>query len=54
MAKKNKGNIQKTLLLRGDIYKKQGNISAAKEEYQKAVFYNINMKAAQDALASVE
>src|SRR5690606_4619877 len=27
-------------LLRGEIYKKQGNMLAAKQEFEKAVFYN--------------
>lgn len=40
-------------LIRGDIYLKQGNREAAKSEFEKAVFYNKNLKAAQDALNSV-
>lgn len=40
-------------LIRGEIYKKQGNVEAAKEEFQKAVQYNINLKAAQLALNSI-
>jgi len=40
-------------LIRGDIYKKQGNLEAAKEEYEKAVFYNKNLKKAIASLSSV-
>lgn len=36
-------------MIRGNIYKKQGNLAAAKSEYEKAVFYNINLKSAQVA-----
>lgn len=52
----NTGNraFSELYLIRGDIYKKQGNKQAAKSEYEKAVFYNVGMKAAKDALASVE
>jgi tetratricopeptide (TPR) repeat protein len=41
-------------ILRGEIYKKQGNIEAAKSEFEKAVFYNKNLKEAQDLLQSVQ
>lgn len=41
-------------VLRGNIYNKQGNKEAAKAEYEKAVYYNKNLKEAQDALASIE
>lgn len=37
-------------LIRGEIYKKQGNIPKAKEEFIKVVQYNINLKSAQEAL----
>lgn len=40
-------------LLRGRIYVKQGNIEAARIEFEKAVFYNVNLKEAQEALDSV-
>lgn len=40
-------------ILRGDVYKRQGNLKAAKTEYEQAVFYNKNLKAAQDALNSI-
>ena len=40
-------------MLRGNIYKNQGNIEAARSEFQKAVFYNVNLKPAQEALSSV-
>lgn len=37
-------------LLRGEIYKLQGDIAAARVEFEKAVKYNIHMKRAQEAL----
>lgn len=40
-------------LLRGNIYKIQGDKQAAKDEYEKAVFYNKNLIEAQTALNSV-
>ncbi len=40
-------------LIRGDIYLKQGEVDAAKAEFEKAVFYNINLKEAQEKLKSV-
>lgn len=39
--------------LRGNIYKKQDNLEAAKAEYEKAVYYNSNYKEAQLALQSL-
>lgn len=40
-------------ILRGKIYQKQGDLEAARLEFEKAVFYNVNLKEAQVALASV-
>lgn len=40
-------------LLRGESYKGRGNIEAAKNEFEKALLYNSNLKSAQEALASV-
>lgn len=40
-------------IIRGDIYKNQGNLEMAKEEYQKAVFYNNQLEEAQSALRSI-
>ena len=40
-------------IIRGNIYKNQGNIEAARAEYQKGIFYNSNLKAAKDALAYI-
>lgn len=37
-------------VIRGDIYKEQGNIEGARQEYETALFYNRNLKAAQDKL----
>ena len=41
-------------IIRGEIYKKQGNKEAAKSEFEKAVYYNKNLKSAQEALQSVQ
>lgn len=40
-------------LIRGNIYKNQGKRQAARAEFEQAVFYNQNLKAAHDTLASV-
>jgi tetratricopeptide (TPR) repeat protein len=40
-------------ILRGNVYKRQGNKEAAKQEYEKAVFYNSNLNAASSDLASL-
>ncbi|MEX2013108.1 MAG: C39 family peptidase, partial [Candidatus Levyibacteriota bacterium] len=40
-------------LIRGEIYKKQGNTELARAEFEKAVFYNVNLKSAQEALNSL-
>jgi len=40
-------------LIRGEIYLKQGNIAAAKSEFQKAALYNKNLKSAQEAIKKV-
>jgi tetratricopeptide (TPR) repeat protein len=40
-------------LIRGEIYQKQGNIAAAKTEFEKAVYYNRNLKAAREKLGSL-
>ncbi len=40
-------------ILRGNVYNKQGNKEAARAEYEKAVFYNNNLKEAKEALKSV-
>ncbi len=39
-------------ILLGDIDRKQGNLQAAKTEFQNAVFYNTNLRAARVALDS--
>ena len=51
----NNGNraFSELYLVRGRIYVKQGNIDAAKAEFEKAVYYNINLKEAQEALDSL-
>ncbi|MBI2597065.1 prolyl oligopeptidase family serine peptidase [Candidatus Daviesbacteria bacterium] len=40
-------------ILRGKIYQKQGNIEAARNEFEKAVYYNKSLKDAQQALNSI-
>jgi len=40
-------------LLKGNIYEKQGNNSLAKQEYEKALLYNKNLKTARDALTAL-
>lgn len=40
-------------LIRGNIYRNQGSIEIARSEFEKAVFYNSNLKSAQEALNSV-
>lgn len=40
-------------ILRGKIYERQGNIENARQEYQKAIFYNSNLKEAQDLFNSI-
>lgn len=40
-------------ILRGEIYKQQGNIEAAKIEFEKAVFYNTNSNLFKEALESI-
>ncbi len=37
-------------MIRGQIYEQEGNIEAARNEYQQAAFYNMHMQAAQSAL----
>jgi tetratricopeptide (TPR) repeat protein len=37
----------------GRIYQKEGNIAAARAEFELAAFYNVHLKAARDALRSV-
>ena len=40
-------------ILRGRIAQHEGHILAARAEFQRAVYYNTNMKEARDALAAV-
>jgi hypothetical protein len=40
-------------VLRGKIYQKQGNTEAARQEFQKAVLYNSNLKEAQELKNSI-
>ncbi len=40
-------------LIRGQIYLKQGNNNLARQEFEKAVFYNTSMQSATKALNSV-
>jgi predicted double-glycine peptidase len=45
--------VSELYIVRGEVYKKQGNITAAREEFEKAVYYNVNLKSAQEALNSI-
>jgi len=51
----NNGNraFSELYLIRGYAFQKEGNIQVAKEEFEKAVFYNRNYKKAKIALESV-
>lgn len=40
-------------ILRGKIYQKQGNTELARNEFQKAVFYNSNLKEARTLLSAI-
>ena len=40
-------------LIRGQIFEDQGNLDAARAEYEKAIFYNVNLEEAKAALARV-
>lgn len=40
-------------IIRGNIYKKQGNVAAAQHEYEQAVFYNSNLEEAKEALKNL-
>ena len=40
-------------VLRGKIYQKQGDMQAARNEFEKAVFYNSNLKEAKDLLSAI-
>lgn len=52
----NNGNLaySELYLIRGEIYKAQGNISQARSEFEKAVYYNTSLQKAQDALSSLQ
>ena len=41
-------------LIRGEIYKIRGDVAAAKEEFEKAVFYNTGLASAKEALDLLE
>lgn len=41
-------------ILRGDVFKDQGKIALAKAEYEKAVYYNRNLKTAAAALEALQ
>lgn len=50
----NTGNraFSELYIIQGDIYKKQGNTVAARQAYEQAVFYNVNLPEAKTALQS--
>lgn len=51
----NRGNTaySEMYLMRGYVYKEQGNIPLARQEFEKALYYNVNSNEAKSALASV-
>lgn len=46
-------SFEEMYILRGKVYLRQGRPELAKKEFEQAVFYNKNSKAAKEALASV-
>lgn len=48
----NNGNraFSELYIIRGDIYKNQGNTERAREEYEKAILYNSNLEIAKESL----
>lgn len=40
-------------IIRGDIYKQQGNLDAARQQYQQAILYNQNLDTAHEALLAL-
>ena len=40
-------------VIRGNVNKKQENIEAARNEYEKAIFYNVNNRKATEALSAL-
>lgn len=53
LANQNRG-FSELYILRGDMYKLQGQTELAAQEYQQAVFYNENLPEAQQAFSSVQ
>ena len=49
----NNKSVSELYILKGKIYQERGDLTAARKEFEKAVYYNTALKAAKDALASV-
>lgn len=47
----NNKSVSELYVMKGKIYESKGDVAAAKKEYEKAIFYNKNLKSAQDAIA---
>lgn len=53
LSNENRG-FSELYLLRAEAYKKQGDIEAARQEINLAIYYNKNLKLAQDALQNLQ
>lgn len=49
----NNKSVSELYILKGKVYEAGGDLAAARAEYEKAVYYNKSLRAAQEALASV-
>lgn len=49
----NNKSVSELYILKGKIYQKRDDLNAARAEFEKAVHYNNSLKAAKDALASL-
>ena len=50
----NNKSVSELYILKGKIYQKRGDLTAARKEFEKAVYYNDSLKAARDALAAIK
>lgn len=50
----NNKSVSELYILKGKIYQKRGEVARAREEFEKAIYYNKSLKAAREALASLE
>ncbi len=49
----NNKSVSELYVMKGKIYESKGDTVSAQREYEKAVFYNKNLKSAQDSLTSL-